>query len=342
MPNMWFSLTRDNNSFLILSNDGNSIIVKLGYKDSCSNDIVSLNTYTTNTSIVLNLPINDNLYILEIINNIGDSYIIEIPKYNTLLKSLIEDIELVLCDCGCKHCEDCKESTNKDYTSTLLKLLSFYTLNKQYFQVYLDIVFECTKCNILDTNQCILINEKVYGNADNTRLLKQILSSFYIAFYYGSTQDYKSLFNYNYTYKCIKNIGIDLSCIENKIKNMAIVNMITSAYVNQPASSVGNITLNATNRTSTVYSLASFTGVFVDPEKDPLQAIRVDTLPVHGQLMFDTTGSGSWSLVTPGQVILATEISAGRFKFIPPDQNALDNTSWNYSARDSGSMQFVS
>lgn len=342
MPNMWFSLTRDNNSFLILSNNGNPITIKLGYKDSCSNDIISLNTYTTDTSIVLNLPINDNLYILEIINNIGESYKIEIPKYNTLLKSLIEDIELVLCDCGCKHCDDCKESNNKDYISTLLKLISFYTLNKQYFQAYLDIVFECTKCNILDASQCILINEKVYGNADNTRLLKEIISSFYIAFYYGSTQDYKSLFNYSTTYSCIKNIGIDLSCIENKIKNMATVNMITDAYINKPPTRVGDITLNATNRTPTVYSLASFTGVFADPENDPLQAIRVDTLPVHGQLMYDTTGSGNWALVTAGQVILASDITAGRFKFVPPDQNALDNTSWNYSARDSGSMQFVS
>ena len=82
--------------------------------------------------------------------------------------------------------------------------------------------------------------------------------------------------------------------------------------------------------------------MFLDPENDPLQAIRVDTLPANGQLMYDTTGSGNWALVTSGQVILATEISAGRFKFVPPDQNALNNTSWNYSARDSGSMQFIS
>ena len=70
---------------------------------------------------------------------------------------------------------------------------------------------------------------------------------------------------------------------------MATVNMITDAYINQPASSVGNIILNSPNRTETIYDLDSFTGVFEDPEKDPLQAIRVDTLPASGQLMFDTT-----------------------------------------------------
>ena len=342
MTNMWFSISRDNNSFLIISNNNNDITIKLSYKDSCNGSIVLLKTYTTNTSIVLNLPINDNYYIIEVINNIGDSYIIDIPKFNTILKSLVEDIELILCDCNCKHCEDCEGSTNKDYTSTLLKLISFYTLNKQYFQRFLDIVLECTKCNILDSNQCILINEKVYGNSNNTKLLKELISSYYITFYYGSTLENRSLFNYNNTYNCIKNLGIDLSCIENKIKNMATVNMITDAYVNKPPSNVGNITLNATNRTPTVYSLASFTGVFTDPENDPLQAIRVDTLPAHGQLMYDTTGSSNWALVTAGQVILASDITAGRFKFIPPDQNALDNTSWNYSARDSGSMQFIS
>lgn len=347
--NLWYSITRNGDTIIISSNTGLSINIKVSIKESCQdNKYNQIQEYNTTTTISFNLPYDDGKYKIEITNNQNETYTYYIPKYDNMLKSLISDIELILCDCKCKHCNDCTQTTEKDYSSVLLKLLSYYVLNKEYYEAFLKIVFECTECALEDAFKCVLLNEKVYGNSENTELFKKIISHFYLGFYYGklgyinNLEETNKLFNYDRIYHCIKNSGINTTCIENKKTDMATVNMITDAYINQPASSVGNITLNSPNRAATIYSLASFTGVFVDPENDPLQAIRVNTLPVSGQLMFDTTGSGNWSLVTSGQVILATEISAGRFKFVPPDQNALHNTSWNYSARDSGSMQFVS
>lgn len=346
--NLWYSITRNGDAITVSSNTGLPINIKISVKESCKNNIYTvIKEYNTNSILTFYLPFEDGKYKIVITNN-NEEYTYLIPKYDNMLKSVINDVELVLCDCSCKHCDDCNDTTEKDYSSVLLKILSYYVLNKEYYEAFLNIVFECTECALEDSFKCILLNEKVYGNSDNTELFKKIISHFYLGFYYGklgytnNLEETNKLFNYDRVYHCIQNSGINTTCIENKKTDMATVNMITDAYINQPASSVGNITLNSPNRTTTIYSLASFTGVFVDPENDPLQAIRVDTLPVHGQLMFDTTGSGSWSLVTPGQVILATEISAGRFKFVPPDQNALDNTSWTYSARDNGSMQFVS
>jgi len=347
--NLWYSINKSGYTITISSNTGLPINIKISIKESCKENIyLQLQEYNTSSSITFNLPYDDGKYKIDITNDQNQTFTYFIPKYDNMLKSLISDIELVLCDCKCKHCDDCTQTTEKDYSSVLLKLLSYYVLNKQYYEGFLNIVFECTECAIEDAFKCTLLNEKVYGNSDNTELFKKIISHFYLGFYYGklgyinNLEETNKLFNYNRIYHCIKNSGINTTCIENKKDNMATVNMITDAYINKPPSSVGNIKLNATNRTPTVYSLTSFTGVFTDPENDPLQAIRVDTLPAHGQLMYDTTGSGNWALVTAGQVILASDITAGRFKFVPPDQKALNNTSWNYSARDSGSMQFVS
>ena len=347
--NLWYSITRNGDAITISSNTGLPINIKVSIKESCQdNKYNQIQEYNTTTTISFNLPYDDGKYKIEITNNQNETYTYYIPKYDNMLKSLISDIELVLCDCKCKHCNDCTQTTEKDYSSVLLKLLSYYVLNKEYYEAFLNIVFECTECALEDAFKCVLLNEKVYGNSENTELFKKIISHFYLGFYYGklgyinNLEETNKLFNYDRIYHCIKNNGINTTCIENKKTDMATVNMITDAYINKPASSVGNITLNSPNRTETIYDLDSFTRVFKDPEKDPLQAIRVDTLPASGQLMFDTTGSGNWSLVTSGQVILATEISAGRFKFVPPNQNELNNTSWAYSARDSGSMQFVS
>lgn len=234
--NLWYSITRNGDAITISSNTGLPINIKVSIKEFCQdNKYNQIQEYNTTTTISFNLPYDDGKYKIEITNNQNETYTYYIPKYDNMLKSLISDIELILCDCKCKHCNDCTQTTEKDYSSVLLKLLSYYVLNKEYYEAFLNIVFECTECALEDAFKCVLLNEKVYGNSENTELFKKIISHFYLGFYYGklgyinNLEETNKLFNYDRIYHCIKNSGINTICIENKKQEMATVNMITDA-----------------------------------------------------------------------------------------------------------------
>ena len=124
--NLWYSITRNGDAIIISSNTGLSINIKVSIKESCQdNKYNQIQEYNTTTTISFNLPYDDGKYKIEITNNQNETYTYYIPKYDNMLKSLISDIELILCDCKCKHCNDCTQTTEKDYSSVLLKLLSY-------------------------------------------------------------------------------------------------------------------------------------------------------------------------------------------------------------------------
>ena len=116
-----------------------------------------------------------------------------------------------------------------------------------------------------------------------------------------------------------------------------------SQYINLPPSQVGNISINVLNRATTVLTLAHFTTsttpAYSDPENDPVDAIRIDSLPADGILQYN---NGSWVNVTLGQIISAADITAGKLRYVSPNQNAPETNTFNFSVRDTGSMQFVS
>lgn len=69
--------------------------------------------------------------------------------------------------------------------------------------------------------------------------------------------------------------------------------------------------------TDAVLNLSDF-GNYQDIEGDPLTTVTITTLPANGELQYDAVGDGSgFSSVTAGQEIAASEIAAGRLKFVP-------------------------
>jgi len=121
--------------------------------------------------------------------------------------------------------------------------------------------------------------------------------------------------------------------------DMAQVTINTSAYVNQPISQLGDLTLNKNNRENHVFTISDFTTSlvppYVDPEGDSLDAIRVDTLPATGTLQLSGVN------VTANDIIDAADINAGNFVYVAPDQDGSASNSFNFSARDAGSLQWV-
>ena len=142
-----YTISKEDDTFTITVNTGiNNIAVALYREDSCKD-----NTYITikepeiiTESITFKLPIIDGLYKLSIIidENIYDYFF---PYYGNLLKSIINDVELVLCDS--EGCKDCGDVSNKDLTSVLLKMISYYILTMKYNNAFLNKSFECLECS---------------------------------------------------------------------------------------------------------------------------------------------------------------------------------------------------
>ena len=116
--------------------------------------------------------------------------------------------------------------------------------------------------------------------------------------------------------------------------------VVSPAVVNQPPSAVGDNTITASNRATTELTLAMFTTdttpVYTDPEGDPVDALRVDSLPADGTLLYNSIA------VVVNQIISAADITAGLFEFTSPNQDTINTTSFSFSLRDTGSLTFVS
>lgn len=350
---MWYKIDIEKDSFKVRSYTSEDIVrVTLYVSDNCEGTYEKvIDTYEVDFEETKKFPLIDGIYKIHIErvynNTIVDQDELLYPYYNMLLTSIISDIERILCNCSCSDCGDDCLNNELDNAKLLLKVFSYHTLLYKYYPRFYDSVFSCLHCDIADINNCNMVSEKLSGNSELKDMLKKILSAFYLSFYfaeYYTVTDKESVnikFKYDKLKNCIKATDVNINCIKEKIENgMATVTMLNTAYVNQPPTTVGNISIEQPNRVNTTYTLAHFTTAttpaYSDPENDPLNAIRVDTLPTYGQLTFENNP------VTVGQVILATDITAGKFKYIAPDQGTLNNTSWNYSARDAGSMTFKS
>ena len=122
---------------------------------------------------------------------------------------------------------------------------------------------------------------------------------------------------------------------------MGIFQVTFDAYINRPPSEVGDYSTTAGNRATLVLTPAMFTTlttpVYADPEGDAAQAVRIDSLATNGATLM--LGSNP---VTVGQVITMTTIAGGTLTLQGPNQDAVAVSTFNFSVRDVGSMQFTS
>lgn len=274
---------------------------------------------------------------------------VTIKSFLELQKSMIEDIDLVLCGCDCDSCDDCATTCN-DKLTTILKILSFIALTSPMYDAAIDRISECIKCTLGVDISCLLINEKVTGESDNSIVLKKIIAIYYLAFYFleitsatdEEEEEYiRDKFKFNIISKCISQLGIDISEIEEKVQNnMGNFTINSAAYVNQPPDVVGDNTIAVANRATTVLTLAMFTTgttpAYNDPEGDPVDAVRIDTLPADGTLRLNGTP------VTAGQIIDVADINSNLLDFVSPNQDPIDSDTFTFSIRDTGSGQFSS
>ena len=353
---MWYKLTIVDNQIIIRNLQSEDIVMATVYvSENCPDDFREvIKPFIIDFEETVKLPVIDGSYKIKI-DRIVDNVVIDTgeyiyPYYRMLLASIINDLEYFLCGCNCKDCDNCTKD-EKYALSIMLKSFSYYTLLYKYYPRFYDVVFKCMNCSILDINNCILRNEKFLGVAQNEDLLEKILSSFYLSFYYAEyynaeNDTAKELINKKFKYdkliKCIKTTNADINCITNQItNNMGIFQVTFDAYINKPPLEVGDYSTTAGNRATLVLTPAMFTTLTVpaysDPEGDAAQAVRIDSLATNGATLM--LGSNP---VTVGQIITMTTIAGGTLTLQGPNQDLIAVSTFNFSVRDVGSMQFTS
>ncbi len=353
---MWYKLTTLDRQITVKNLQvEDEVIINISVSENCSEEYKSvLEPLLIDFEETVQLPQIDGDYKIEIhrvLNNVvieTETYIY--PYYGLLLGSIIDELDYFLCGCACQNCEDCNKD-EKSALSIMLKAFSYYTLLYKYYPRFYDVVFKCLNCSIQDINNCILRNERFLGVAQNEDLLKKILSSFYLSFYYAEYYNasdsiaknfINKKFKYDKVFKCIKTTNTDINCITNQIENnMGLFQVTFEAYVNRPPSTVGDYSTTVDNRVSTVLTPAMFTTlttpVYSDPEGDAAQAIRIDSLATNGAVLKLNSNP-----VTVGQVITIATIANNTLTLQGPNQDAVATSTFNFSVRDVGSMQFTS
>jgi len=114
----------------------------------------------------------------------------------------------------------------------------------------------------------------------------------------------------------------------------------TAIITNQPAT-IGDNTIYAENRETTVLTLAMFTSQLAppynDPEGDLLDAIRIDTI--------GTANNGKYYLngieIVVGQIITREDLSANLFTHVGANTNDISSDTFTFSVRDEGSQIWI-
>lgn len=350
---MWYSINFKDNLISVKNNTTDEVYITVSINESC-NDVFEevIPKSLVDFEEQFKLPLRDGLYRV-VVDRVIDNFLIETdeyiyPYYGELLNTIIEETQYFLCGCECENCDDNCNKNEKTYLSLILKMFSYYTLLHSYYPRFYETIFKCLRCSILDINKCILINEKVIGESQNEELFKKLVSSLYTAFYlaeYYNTDDKEYIdnkFKFDKIKKCILVTNTDMECITKQIENnMGIFQVTFDRYDNKPPTEVGDYSTGAGNRAVLTINPNMFTSlttpVYADPENDAAQAVRIDSLATNGAVL-----KLGGTPVTVGQVILMTTIASGTLTLEGPNQDAVAVSTFTFSVRDVGSMQFTS
>ncbi|AGO48969.1 virion structural protein [Cellulophaga phage phi14:2] len=118
---------------------------------------------------------------------------------------------------------------------------------------------------------------------------------------------------------------------------MAQFLITTNSKLNLPPSQIGTgqiITFNRIDTTFTEYNFKNTIPIYVDPDGDDIEAVKILTLPSRGLLQLNGVNC------TVNQEINFSDVIAGNFKWTSEDVDASYNTSFTFDLSDVGSSTF--
>lgn len=126
--------------------------------------------------------------------------------------------------------------------------------------------------------------------------------------------------------------------VESNISTLTVDRVAFSG--NQPAT-IGDNTESTSNRSVKTLTLAMFTTNLTPPYNDPdgdlIDAIRLDEISTANKGKFYLNGNE----VVVNQIITREDINAGLFTYESPNQDDIWADAFNFSARDEGTLQWV-
>lgn len=329
---MWYSIDKKDNVVKVKKEitTNENIKVKLVRLDNCGS-ITVLSDVNNSLEVTLTLPqdINDlnntslyNIVRMSNIRSVSGVYqlqislgnytdIVEYPNYNILLKSVVEDVENILCKCPCEDCPDCNED-NKTLLDVTFKVILYYSLTGKYYQSKLSKLLSCIGCELKEESMCLIVNSVINGNKQNITLLKKLLAIYYLAFYHTDniTNCQKTSINTVYKYDsikgCLVNLGIDLNCINRKLQESSTVTGDNHIFL----TSYDNVVIG---KKHFIETLPQYFDSFGRPIKK-IKIFNID-MQVEGtnkdRLVFNNVD------VTEGQEIDFSDIENNKLVFIP-------------------------
>mgnify|MGYP003527080894 CR=1 FL=1 len=222
-----FELKRDLNSITIIAIGDKLIEVQLFYEESCNSFSKITKTLPVTELLIFKIPFEDGIYKIKITSTdvITEEFKYKefiFKNYNNLLNSIIDSSINHLCGCPCTDCVECNE--DKSGSETLLKILSFYILNREYYSFFLNSALNCVECDVLQKINCILLQDFTTGKNNNKELYDSIIGYFYYIFYIGEksiynccTEQVDEKFGIDKVLSCLYKKNIDIKCIEDSI-----------------------------------------------------------------------------------------------------------------------------
>ena len=223
---MWYKIKRDGNQFKIDSITIDTLYFTLYSSPSCDIEenfciVIPETEILAGDNLSFTLPSEDGIYKIHITNKEEKEDEILVPQYNVILSSLIKDVEYNICGCNCSNCQDCDgEQSNQDLLTVLFKMLSYNVVNRGKYEKALASSSKCIECEVIEANLCHLLNESVGRNIDNKRILRKLISFYYLVFYYtdfrveDGSPEVATRYNFKKIYPCIKQLGLDIECIK--------------------------------------------------------------------------------------------------------------------------------
>jgi len=340
--NMKVTLNKD---YIRIYNDSSSVINITIYEENNS-DVILVNTSIDSGNFFEYLPPKDQVYIINDENNT----LTRVYYFYYTLRVFLSRFFSTICNCSCSSCYDIPENKDNLYMLSLLGDRVKLLINNgcSYFSAIQDtfnsLIFKNEACSpervIIDGEQFDDYTQEL----EDSIKFKSILD--YLSFYRATVETNEDtsfideLFNINNIDCCLLKYRLNKEYTLDKIINMGTFTINSAEYINQAPDAVGDYTLDVNNRAVTTLTRAMFTTdtspAYHDPEGDPADAIRIDSLPQDGILKFNGNP------VSVGDIILMSDIDNGLLVYESPDTDSADTDTFDFSVRDTGSMTFVS
>ena len=239
---MDFSLVKEEETYIISNGSGAKAYYNIVRKGCKGTEELLISDNVDIDGIITFTPVLDGEYVVTIHKEEGlgeddeEKEVIIISHYNTLIKSIVEDLTILLCSNNCGPSTDCnKESDAYIKSQIVLGNILLYagitkTISCDNNDIYVipksvAFIIDDIKCDLVQMYCDILLIKRLTGDYKyDTKMLKKMLSIYYLVMYFYEREitstkvslDYlNNKYNYYALKACILKLEVDITLTDN-------------------------------------------------------------------------------------------------------------------------------